>query len=166
MTRPSRIWKTTDAGANWQHINKGMIDDSDVFSVIVDHDNPSIVFASACSGIYRSGNGADVWEKMQGIPYDARRTNVITQEEAQPAVEPAMLKGVAAVGVAGTGGVPVVLPGAARVRVVAVLRATSPVAGTTFPPLAPVTGVVLGVTMPVSGCVPCVPLTGPPPVLI
>ncbi len=49
-------WKTSDAGANWQHINKGMIDDSDVFSVIVDHDNPSIVFASACSGIYKSEN--------------------------------------------------------------------------------------------------------------
>ena len=44
-------WKTSDGGANWQHINKGMIDDSDVFSVIVDHDNPSVVFASACSGI-------------------------------------------------------------------------------------------------------------------
>ncbi len=28
-------WKTSDGGANWQHINKGMIDDSDVFSIIV-----------------------------------------------------------------------------------------------------------------------------------
>ena len=49
-------WKTPDGGANWQHINKGMIDDSDVFSVIVDSTNPSIVFASACSGIYKSEN--------------------------------------------------------------------------------------------------------------
>jgi hypothetical protein len=47
-------------GANWQHINKGMIDDSDVFSVIVDHDNPSVVFASACSGIYKSETGGDL----------------------------------------------------------------------------------------------------------
>jgi photosystem II stability/assembly factor-like uncharacterized protein len=29
-------WKTDDGGASWRHINKGMIDDSDVFSVIVD----------------------------------------------------------------------------------------------------------------------------------
>ena len=32
---------------NWQHINKGMIDDSDVFSIIVDHASPANVFASA-----------------------------------------------------------------------------------------------------------------------
>ena len=31
-------WKTDDGGANWHHINKGMIDDSDVFSIIVDLD--------------------------------------------------------------------------------------------------------------------------------
>ena len=42
-------WKTDDGGANWRHINKGMIDDSDVFSIIVDRSNPSVVFASACS---------------------------------------------------------------------------------------------------------------------
>jgi len=32
-------WKTADGGATWQQIKKGMIDDSDVFSVIVDHSN-------------------------------------------------------------------------------------------------------------------------------
>ena len=46
-------WKTDDGGANWHRINKGMIDDSDVFSVIVDSTNPSVVYASACSGIYK-----------------------------------------------------------------------------------------------------------------
>ncbi len=73
-------WKTTDAGANWQHINKGMIDDSDVFSVIVDHDNPSVVFASACSGIYKSVTGGDLFSKIQGIPFSARRTRVLKQD--------------------------------------------------------------------------------------
>jgi len=75
-------WKTSDAGANWQHINKGMIDDSDVFSVIVDHDNPSVVFASACSGIYRSENGGNLFTKIQGIPFSARRTRVLKQDPA------------------------------------------------------------------------------------
>jgi photosystem II stability/assembly factor-like uncharacterized protein len=73
-------WKTTDGGANWQHINKGMIDDSDVFSVIVDHDNPSVVFASACSGIYKSVSGGDLFSKIQGIPFSARRTRVLKQD--------------------------------------------------------------------------------------
>jgi photosystem II stability/assembly factor-like uncharacterized protein len=73
-------WKTSDAGVNWQHINKGMIDDSDVFSVIVDHDNPSVVFASACSGIYKSDSAGNLFAKIQGIPFSARRTRVLKQD--------------------------------------------------------------------------------------
>ncbi len=73
-------WKTSDAGVNWQHINKGMIDDSDVFSVIVDHDNPSVVFASACSGIYKSETAGNLFSKIQGIPFSARRTRVLKQD--------------------------------------------------------------------------------------
>ena len=73
-------WKTSDGGANWQHINKGMIDDSDVFSVIVDHDNSSIVFASACSGIYKSETAGNLFAKIQGIPFSARRTRVLKQD--------------------------------------------------------------------------------------
>ena len=45
-------WKTTDGGKNWFPINKGMIDDSDVMSVVVDPSNPDNVHATACSGIY------------------------------------------------------------------------------------------------------------------
>jgi len=73
-------WKTSDGGANWQHINKGMIDDSDVFSVIVDHDNSSVVFASACSGIYKSETAGNLFAKIQGIPFSARRTRVLKQD--------------------------------------------------------------------------------------
>ena len=73
-------WKTSDGGVNWQHINKGMIDDSDVFSVIVDHDNPSIVFASACSGIYKSETAGNMFDKIKGIPFSARRTRVLKQD--------------------------------------------------------------------------------------
>ena len=73
-------WKTDDGGANWHHINKGMIDDSDVFSVIVDSSNPSVVFASACSGIYKSESAGDLFHKLQGIPFSARRTRVLKQD--------------------------------------------------------------------------------------
>ena len=75
-------WKTSDSGANWQHINKGMIDDSDVFSVIVDHENASVVFASACSGIYKSETAGNLFSKIQGIPFSARRTRVLKQDPA------------------------------------------------------------------------------------
>jgi len=79
-------WKTSDGGANWQHINKGMIDDSDVFSIIVSSANSSEVFASACSGIYKSTSGGDHFEKIQGIPFSARRTRVLKQDPSNPAV--------------------------------------------------------------------------------
>ena len=79
-------WKTSDGGANWQHINKGMIDDSDVFSVIVDHDNPSVVFASACSGIYKSETAGNLFAKIQGIPFSARRTRVLKQDPTNESI--------------------------------------------------------------------------------
>jgi photosystem II stability/assembly factor-like uncharacterized protein len=77
-------WKTTDGGINWHKINKGMVDDSDVFSIIVDSSNPSIVFASACSGIYRSDTFGETFQKIQGIPFSARRTRVLKQDPANP----------------------------------------------------------------------------------
>src|ERR1700730_1011618 len=78
-------WKTDDGGANWHHINKGMIDDSDVFSIIVDSTNPAVVFASACSGIYKSESAGDLFHKLQGIPFSARRTRVLKQDPSNPA---------------------------------------------------------------------------------
>jgi len=77
-------WKTDDGGANWRHINKGMIDDSDVFSVIVDSTNSSVVYASACSGIYKSESAGDLFHKLQGIPFSARRTRVLKQDPSNP----------------------------------------------------------------------------------
>src|SRR5215472_1239848 len=51
-------WKTVDGGKNWTSIKAGMIDDSDVMSIIVDPANPENVHATACSGIYHSVNSA------------------------------------------------------------------------------------------------------------
>jgi photosystem II stability/assembly factor-like uncharacterized protein len=81
-------WKTPDGGANWEHINKdkGLIDDSDVFSVIVGESNSSVVFASACSGIYKSENAGEQFHKIQGIPFTARRTRVLKQDPSNPEI--------------------------------------------------------------------------------
>lgn len=79
-------WKTDDGGKSWHHINKGMIDDSDVFSIIVDATNPSIVFASACSGIYKSTSSGDLFQKIQGIPFSARRTRVLKEDPSNPSI--------------------------------------------------------------------------------
>jgi photosystem II stability/assembly factor-like uncharacterized protein len=77
-------WKTTDGGRNWAPISKGMIDDSDVMSIIVDPSNPESVHATACSGIYHSTDSAQQWSKYKGIPFVFRRTQLIRQDPQHP----------------------------------------------------------------------------------
>ena len=73
-------WKTTDGGKNWKNIKQGVIEDSDVFSIIIDSAKPATVFLSACSGIYKSENAGELFHKIAGIPADARRTRVLMQD--------------------------------------------------------------------------------------
>jgi photosystem II stability/assembly factor-like uncharacterized protein len=77
-------WKTTDGGKNWFPISKGMIDDSDVMSIVVDPASPESVHATACSGIYHSTNGAQAWTRYNGIPFVFRRTQLIRQDPQHP----------------------------------------------------------------------------------
>jgi photosystem II stability/assembly factor-like uncharacterized protein len=77
-------WKTTDGGKNWFPINKGMIDDSDVMSIVIDPTNPDNVHATACSGIYHSTTGAQGWTRYSGIPFVFRRTQLIRQDPSNP----------------------------------------------------------------------------------
>jgi photosystem II stability/assembly factor-like uncharacterized protein len=79
-------WKTLDGGRHWFSIHEGMIDDSDVMSIIVDQTQPARVYASACSGIYRSENAGMRWRKLVGIPNTARRTHVIRQDPRHPQI--------------------------------------------------------------------------------
>src|SRR6202171_3317347 len=70
-------WKTTNAGKDWFPIQKGMIDDSDVMSIIIGPRNPDNAHATACSGIYHSVNSAQTRTKYKGIPFVFRRTQLI-----------------------------------------------------------------------------------------
>jgi len=77
-------WKTADGGKHWTSIKAGMIDDSDVMTVIVDPANPSNVHATACSGIYHSVNSGETWKRYAGIPFVYRRTQLIRQDPQHP----------------------------------------------------------------------------------
>lgn len=77
---PHLPWKTLDGGASWRSIPDGLIDDSDIFSIRVNATRPELVFASACSGIYRSDNAGDSWRKLIGIPGTHRRTHILAQD--------------------------------------------------------------------------------------
>jgi photosystem II stability/assembly factor-like uncharacterized protein len=63
-----------------------MIDDSDVFSIYINPQSPRQVFASACSGVYQSADGGEMWRKMMGIPNTHRRTHVIRQDPEDPGI--------------------------------------------------------------------------------
>jgi photosystem II stability/assembly factor-like uncharacterized protein len=73
-------WKTTDGGGHWASVSRGIITDSDVFSMIVDPEHTRVVYLSACSGIYKSENAGLLFRKIQGIPSEARRTRVLMQD--------------------------------------------------------------------------------------
>jgi len=57
-----------DMGKSWTLVEKGMPLDSDIFSITVRPDNPSIVFGSACSGVYRSDDGLKSWTRLRVLP--------------------------------------------------------------------------------------------------
>ena len=77
-------WKTVDGGKNWTPVVKGMIDDSDVMSIVIDPANPSNVHATACSGIYHSVDAGQNWKRYGGIPFVFRRTQLIKQDPQHP----------------------------------------------------------------------------------
>jgi len=78
------VWKTRDGGATWVPAHSGMIDDSDVMSLTVDRPHPQTVYATACTGIYRSTEGVEQWTKLGGIPYSSRRTRAFAQGVDDP----------------------------------------------------------------------------------
>ncbi len=72
-------WKTVDGGQDWLPMHTGMIDDSDVMTLTVDRWKPQVVYATACTGIYRSEDAAARWTKVKGIPSSSRRTRSFAQ---------------------------------------------------------------------------------------
>jgi photosystem II stability/assembly factor-like uncharacterized protein len=72
-------WKTPDGGQTWQPMHTGMIDDSDVMTLTLDRWRPNVIYATACTGIYRSEDAAGRWTKIKGIPSSSRRTRAFAQ---------------------------------------------------------------------------------------
>jgi photosystem II stability/assembly factor-like uncharacterized protein len=72
-------WRTVDGGATWESIHEGMHDDSDVFSIMVDANRPTVVLASACSGVYRSLSSGKAWSHL-ATPLGAFRVYLVTMD--------------------------------------------------------------------------------------
>jgi len=82
---PHLPWRTVDGGASWKPASSGMQDDSDVFSIQV-AEPLRHVFASACSGIYRSLDRGDRWTKLRGADGASYRTYQVVQDPLQRGV--------------------------------------------------------------------------------
>lgn len=70
------IWKTEDGGASWNHLDD-FLPSLAVTSIVINHEEPSIVFASTGEGqtgvigqpgegIFRSTDAGDTWEQLAG----------------------------------------------------------------------------------------------------
>jgi photosystem II stability/assembly factor-like uncharacterized protein len=82
-------WKTTDGGKTWKQTGYkaiGVIDDSDIFGICINPNDPNLIYLNACSGIYRSTSGGEKWTKLPGIPFSARRTYALLPHPTNPNV--------------------------------------------------------------------------------
>jgi photosystem II stability/assembly factor-like uncharacterized protein len=66
---------THNGGATWHSIAKGIINDSDFFTIVLDG---STVYIGACSGIYKGSDDGQQYAKEK-TKTDARRTKIIRQ---------------------------------------------------------------------------------------
>jgi photosystem II stability/assembly factor-like uncharacterized protein len=53
-------------------------------TMTVDRRTPGTVYATACSGMYRSSDAAGRWTKIRGIPSSSRRTRAFAQDAERP----------------------------------------------------------------------------------
>jgi photosystem II stability/assembly factor-like uncharacterized protein len=77
-------WRSIDGGRTWQSVHSGMLDDSDVFSIVIHPRYPGTIYASACSGAYRSANSASLWSRLP-TPRGTFRTYVVAVDPNTPA---------------------------------------------------------------------------------
>jgi len=83
---PHLAWKSSDGGSTWRRLSKGMLADSDIFSIHVDPGRRTRVFAGACSGVYRSLDGGRTWSTLEQALGGSFRTYTITRSAAVPNV--------------------------------------------------------------------------------
>lgn len=66
-------WYSHNNGKTWKHIDKGIINDSDFFSIVA---YGGTIYIGACSGIYKGNDDGQQYRKEK-TKTDARRTKVI-----------------------------------------------------------------------------------------
>jgi len=81
---PHLAWKTVNGGVTWLPIHEGMLNDSDVFSILIDNRHHEKLFVGACGGIYRSLQGGEKWTRLRQAKGTSERTYQIAQHPLRP----------------------------------------------------------------------------------
>jgi photosystem II stability/assembly factor-like uncharacterized protein len=83
-------WKTFDGGKTWSNMKDGILDDSDVFSIIIDPQSTKTIYLSACSGIYKSTTQGMHFDRVRkdqlGMDHAAIRTRKLMQDPQRPQI--------------------------------------------------------------------------------
>lgn len=68
--------RTEDGGKTWKLINDGMVLDTDMFSILIEPDNPDSLWVATCGWVYNSGNRGEKWTRFRD-GFDNRRVHAI-----------------------------------------------------------------------------------------
>lgn len=60
-----QAWRSDDGGKSWKHIEKGMVLDTDVFTIQINPKNPDNVWVSTCGWVYNSTDRGDTWTRYR-----------------------------------------------------------------------------------------------------
>ncbi len=70
--------RSRDFGRTWVPNSRGMMFDSDLFSLVFDENDQRIAYAGACTGVYRSIDGGVSWTRLRVLPHTfVIRTHVV-----------------------------------------------------------------------------------------
>lgn len=75
--------RTEDGGATWKLINNGMVLDTDMFSILINPQDPDNLWVSTCGWVYSSANRGDVWTRFRD-GFNNRRIHDIEIDPCNP----------------------------------------------------------------------------------
>jgi len=64
---PGAVYRTTDAGASWTSVSRGLPANGAVQGLAVNPGNPDIVLAAASDGCYRTSDAGGSWQEVGGM---------------------------------------------------------------------------------------------------
>ena len=75
--------RTDDGGRSWVAINSGMVLDTDMFSILIEQDNPDSLWISTCGWVYNSVDRGEKWMRYRD-GFNNRRIHDVAMDPGDP----------------------------------------------------------------------------------